>query len=297
MFPVAPAFPPPLSLWPAPLKALCRAVCRAHGVRLAALLTTQRGCRLEAEARQCAIYLAHTLLRLPVARLARLFGRDRATIRHALHRTEDRRDDPAFDAVLQRLEARFTPKPSGADPMARPRASHATRMTLTNAEGGAVTVNLAESPLLWLATRKDAQGRAYLDASEVQAGERFRQDVTLAGLVPSLGAQWTTPLDRSARGPGGLSYTDTLIAARERLTHARRAVGPEFFSLLTDVCGFLTPLPQAEAARGWPVRSGKLVLKLGLAALARHYGLSAEAQGPERSRGIRAWTAERDEAL
>lgn len=275
------------------LARLALGLARHFGVSPTALAKATRGDKREVLARQCVIYLAHVALGFSVSALARHFGRDRATIRNALRRIEDKRDDAAFDRLLDALTHRFTLSPEG-QPMTQTRKKAAATATsallmVKGADGEEVAINLNESPLQWLATRKDAKGRAYLDANEVLAGERFRLDFTFAGLQPVMTAQWGSPLDGGRRGPEALNMTDTLIAARERLSRVAKALGPEFFGLLTDVCGFLKPLQEVEATRGWPVRSGKLVLKLALASLARHYGLESEAKGPARSRGIRAF--------
>jgi chromosomal replication initiation ATPase DnaA len=65
----------------------------------------RRGEAQVAGARQLAIYLAHVALGHDLSRLSLAFGRDRATIRHALRRVEDDRDDPAYDRRVSRLEA------------------------------------------------------------------------------------------------------------------------------------------------------------------------------------------------
>lgn len=174
------------------------------------------------------------------------------------------------------------------------RRAHQLRQTIDTPEG-AVEIDLAESPLRWLATRRDGTGRPFLSPAEIAAGERLRRDFTLAGLSPQLGAAWAAPVSGGRAGEAR-DYADVVIAARQRVNRTIDAVGPEFASLLLDVCCFLKGLEEAERDRGWPIRAAKVVLKLALAALARHFGLTDEARGPDRARGIRTWTAARDKA-
>ena len=187
------------------------------------------------------------------------------------------------------------PKPSRNDtvPAAdddRFRRAHQRRQVVETPDGP-IEIDLTESPLRWLASRRDAAGRPFLESQEVEAGERFRLDFTLAGLSPRLGASWAAPVSGGRPGGSGVDYADVVIAAKQRLNKAMEKVGPDFSSLLLDVCGFLTGLEEAERSRGWPVRTAKVVLKLALGALARSYGLSRIAVGLARSQGVRAWTA------
>jgi hypothetical protein len=174
---------------------------------------------------------------------------------------------------------------------AQRRADARASVAVEERGGGAVAVNLAESPLAWLHRRKGADGRPLIDASAFAAGERLRADLTLAGALPSVSANWSASVARGARGPSRLTATETMLAARQRVDLAMRAVGPEMSGLLVDVCGFLKGLEQVERERGWPARSAKLILTMALARLAAHYGIAGEAVGPVRARA-RGWRSE-----
>jgi hypothetical protein len=86
-------------------------------------------------------------------------------------------------------------------------------------------------------------------------------------------------------------FTETMIAARQNVHQALDAVGPEFAGLLLDICCFLKGLEDVERERAWPTRSGKVVLQLALARLARHYGYSAQARGRAQA-PVRTWLAD-----
>ena len=187
------------------------------------------------------------------------------------------------------MTRRPTPVAPGQDDD-RFRRAHQLRQVVDTPEGP-VEIDLAESPLRWLASRKDAAGRPFLSPREIDAGERFRRDFTLAGLSPRLGAAWAAPVSGGRAGSDPADYSDLVVAARQRLNRTIETIGPDLASLLLDVCGFLKGLEEAERDRGWPGRTAKVVLKLALAALARSYGLADEVRGPDRSGGIRAWSA------
>lgn len=147
-----------------------------------------------------------------------------------------------------------------------------------------------ESPLAWLRRRKGPDGRPLLDEPSYAAGERLRADLTRAALLPRVTSNWS--LAGAGGGPRSPSEaTDAMIAARQRVDAASRAVGSDMIGLLVDVCGFLKGLEQVEQERRWPARSAKVVLTLALGRLAEHYGYRREARGPEQSRGIVAWSA------
>lgn len=157
----------------------------------------------------------------------------------------------------------------------------------------ALLVNESESPLAWLARRKDTNGSPMIDAAQFAAGERLRADFTRAAMTPRIGANLTSPVSHGRRGSGeGTAfYSDLVIAAKERLDLALDAVGPEFSGLLLDVCCFLKGLETVERERGWPRRTSKVVLGLALDRLARHYGFAAKVTGNNRAK-LRVWRAE-----
>ncbi len=156
-----------------------------------------------------------------------------------------------------------------------------------------VTVNHDESPLAWLRRRKDANGRPLIDASEFAAGERLRADYERAQLMPRVTANWTAAVAGKRRsGENGVAdLTDSALGARRRVEAVLASLEPEMANLAVDFCCFLKGLEQIESERQWPARSAKVVLRLTLAALARHYGLSARARGPGAAR-LRHWGVE-----
>ena len=91
-----------------------------------------------------------------------------------------------------------------------------------------LTVNLRESPIAWLASRRDSKGRPLLDIALVKAGERLRADYTFAALVPSLAKGWQT--ERTSSGGAstcGRELTDDVLSARERGCHGSWPVGAD----------------------------------------------------------------------
>ncbi|MBP0615647.1 DUF6456 domain-containing protein [Jiella mangrovi] len=152
--------------------------------------------------------------------------------------------------------------------------------------------NEDETPLTRLATRRGRGGEPFLAPAEAMAGERIRADFTRGQMTPSLGQRWDA-MPRAPRHGGSNDLSDTAIDARRRVAEACEAVGPELSGLILDVCCFLKGLESVERERQWPARSAKLLLKTGLAILARHYGF--DRQGGSREGRIRRWRAPKEE--
>jgi hypothetical protein len=169
----------------------------------------------------------------------------------------------------------------------------ALERSVTDTEHGSAAVwrDTEESPLAWLARRRDASGRPLIGVAALAAGDRLRRDLTLARTLPSVTANWTAiVIDRGRAGRGGPEpMLDMVLSARARVDAALTAAGPAMAGLLLDVCGFLKGLEEIEHERGWPARSAKVVLGVALERLASHYGLAEEARGHDSSRGLRVW--------
>jgi len=67
--------------------------------------------------------------------------------------------------------------------------------------------------------------------------------------------------------------------ARRALAEIDRALPRDCAGVVFDVCGLLKGLQEVERDRGWPRRSAKLVLRIGLEQLAQHYGFGPVARG------------------
>ena len=81
------------------------ATATAFAVPVGELHAATRSAPYVAFARQSAMYLAHVSFGLTYSEVGRAFGRDRTTAAHACRLIEERRDDPAVDAVLGSLES------------------------------------------------------------------------------------------------------------------------------------------------------------------------------------------------
>lgn len=140
------------------------------------------------------------------------------------------------------------------------------RMTMRRA-------NLGESPLVWLARRRDASGRPWLSPAQLAAGERLRRDAELALSGPSLTMRW----DALPRGGGGSSArpepNDRALAAGGRAAAALAACVPELRSVLEAVCvrGDALGIVERDLALGRG--RARLLLSRGLSALADYYGV------------------------
>lgn len=132
-----------------------------------------------------------------------------------------------------------------------------------------VTVNLAESPLGWLLAR------GLIDQRQFDAGEKLRTDWERANLSPSITMRWdAAPLSRGSRGSGDhLEPSERQAAARQRFDAAMTALGRDLNDIAWRVICSGEAMPLAEKALGWPVRSGRLVLRLALDRLADFYRL------------------------
>lgn len=151
-----------------------------------------------------------------------------------------------------------------------PRTTHAVRAIVDPAgRTQSVTVNLGESPLLWL------HSRGHLDDALFRAGEQLRSDWEAAGLGPHVTMHWdAAPLSGSARRAGALAPGEANIAARQRFDGALREAGPGLSDILWRVVCAGEGVPAAEKALGWPCRAGKLVLCLALQRVASFYRIA-----------------------
>lgn len=174
-------------------------------------------------------------------------------------------------AFLRRRET--PPRPAAGEAVEAFRAQHLRLARGDRPERRTAVVNLAESPLGWLARRRGRAGRPLLAPEQIEAGERLRADFELAGLSPKITRAYDAPpVARGRRGAQrAAEFTARQIDARRRVAVALEAVGPGLADALLRTCCFLEGLEEAERALGWPARSGKLVLGLALDRLALHY--------------------------
>jgi hypothetical protein len=148
-------------------------------------------------------------------------------------------------------------------------------------------LNLAESPLARLAAGSGSEP-AFLARHQVEAGERVRRLVERARLTPRLTMSYSAAHVAGGKGAGQAGeMTDMAADARRALARLHQLLPRDCAEVVLDVCGLEKGLQQVETERGWPRRSAKLVLRIGLDRLAELWGIGAVAVG--RERGTRAW--------
>ncbi len=154
----------------------------------------------------------------------------------------------------------------------------------------ASTVNLAESPLARLAFATAGESEAFLSPHQVEAGERVRRLAERARLQPRLTMSYSAA-HVATKGAGHAAEIGDLAAdAKRQLAEIHDVLPRDCAGVVMDVCGLLKGLQLVEAERGWPRRSAKLVLRIGLDRLAEVWGIGAVAVGSE-SRRARKWMA------
>jgi len=162
----------------------------------------------------------------------------------------------------------------------------------TDGKSETIRVNLGESPIGWLAKRRDPNGKPFLSRDEVAAGERLRVDFERAQLGPNVTQDWKRFLTAGVEGGRSVSAQDRNIdggadAARRRMAEALDALGPGLSDVALRVCCFLEGIGSVESEMHWSARSGKVVLKIALQRLAAFY----DQKSLRKNAGIEAWMA------
>jgi hypothetical protein len=153
-------------------------------------------------------------------------------------------------------------------------------------------LNLAESPLSRLAIPGPDGAPPFLAPHQVEAGERIRRLADRAHLQPRVTMSYDAAHTAAGSGSGtGSEMTDMAAEARRQLSVVMRALPADCAGVVLDVCGLLKGLQTIEIERGWPRRSAKLVLRIGLEQAAKSFGLAPVAVGEPSSRR-RAWREE-----
>ncbi len=142
--------------------------------------------------------------------------------------------------------------------------------------------SLAESPLIALSRRKDKSGKPFLSDALVHAGERLREDFELAQMGTRVTQNWQGFLTAGTQGGtcGMRAMSDSAGAAQARVTAALRYLGPGLSDVALRCCCYLEGLETAEKRLGWSARSGKIVLRIALMRLRRHYDETIGPGGP-----------------
>ncbi|MEM9717249.1 MAG: DUF6456 domain-containing protein [Pseudomonadota bacterium] len=124
-----------------------------------------------------------------------------------------------------------------------------------------------ESPVRLLARKKSPDGSPFLGPQHVSAADIFTEDFRMAGFADNPVGTLEEVMDFNF--PKG---TDPAVTnAHERLCSALNMLGPDLGDIVLRCCCFHEGIETAERRMGWSARSGKVVLRIALRRLVRHY--------------------------
>lgn len=130
-----------------------------------------------------------------------------------------------------------------------------------------------EAPMRRLAALKGLKGEPWLSQAEISAAGKLRADWAVGepGLVRC--SDWMAAPMGSTRGPGNAQEAAMArrCDAQRRLADALARLAKPLRRVVERVCLYEEGLEAIERAEGWPARSAKLALKLGLAQLAAEF--------------------------
>lgn len=160
---------------------------------------------------------------------------------------------------------------TGAEPVP---AVPATQRGFDEEESRRTRPVTVESPVTALARRRDKDGNPFLAPDLVAAAERLREDFEAAQTGARMTQDWERFLTGPERGRGagaaGLPGRGAQ-AARDRVLAALAELGPGLADMALRCCCYMEGLETAERHLGWSARSGKIVLRIALLRLQRHY--------------------------
>jgi hypothetical protein len=178
-----------------------------------------------------------------------------------------------IDEGDQARQAEATGMAEAATPFANQHRTWDERTVVEGTTARRVRYNLAESPIAILGRRRDKDGKPFLEHDLVQAAERLREDFELAQMGPRVAQNWERFLTAGDRGGfrPDAGHGEGPGRARDRVAAALRDLGPGLGDIALRVCCFLEGIETAEKRMGWAARSGKIVLRIALQRLRRHY--------------------------
>lgn len=166
----------------------------------------------------------------------------------------------------------------GAHDDAQP-ASNVARFPDRGAKGrAAATIRPAgaDAPLHVLARRRRPDGAPYIGPELVAAALRFRETFEIAALDAGVTRDWGRLIAGRIDGGTGPKTAGggatRRLEAEQSLAAAIRALGPELAETAIMAICEEKGMETVEKVLDFPARSGKIVLRIALNVLARHYG-------------------------